>query len=243
MVEIEPGRSALSESVSAVVLKLADEELMVGHILTSVAGWGPELEVNLVLSSAGQEELGHARLFYGLLYGDDSDAINAAIYDRGTSEFTSCGFAERYVEDWAELVVKQYLYDTADEHRLTVLEAIGVDTAIIDRVQSEERFQREFWSYWFTRIAEADAATKERIQDAITTLWPSSSELFQVENGSAEVTSALTGARNAWETSVRIRCDELGIQLPEGESTSNSDGRERIMSELHSVYDLAPGRW
>jgi len=228
----------------AELLKLADEELMVGHILTSLAGWGPELEINLVLSSAGQEELGHARLFYSMLYGDDSDAINAAIYRRDAPEFRSCALAERYAEDWGELVVKQYLYDTADDYRLTALASAGMDPAAIEGVRAEERFQREFWSYWFQRIASAGIPARERLQRALTSLWPLTGALFEVENGVSGNRAALSGAREAWRDSVRLHCAELGLELPDTATTeADGDGRKRVLAELRSVHDDAPGQW
>lgn len=228
-----------------VLLKLADEELVVGHILSSQAGWCPELEVNVVVSSAGQEELGHARLFYGLLYGEAGAAIDKVIYERPPTEFRSSRLAERYSEDWAELVVKQYLYDTADAYRLNALGQLGFDTSLLARINSEEEFQREFWRHWVERIATATTTSRARLQAALDSLWPLASGPFEVSSGSAGTDAAFAEAGALWRTDVTKILDKLDIEVDDSRPpTVQADGdRARILTEMRSLYSQAPGQW
>ena len=39
---------------AGLLVRLSDDDLLTGHVLTSVAGWGPELEINIALSSMGR---------------------------------------------------------------------------------------------------------------------------------------------------------------------------------------------
>ena len=66
---------------TGLVIRLADDDLLTGHVLTSVAGWGPELEINIALSSMGQDEIGHARRLYALVIPDRAD-IERFVYEQ-----------------------------------------------------------------------------------------------------------------------------------------------------------------
>lgn len=235
--------NALVGGAREVLLKLADEELVVGHILSSQAGWCPELEVNIVVSSAGQEELGHARLFYGLLYGEAVGAIDRAIYERDPAEFRSSALAERYSQDWAELVVKQYLYDTADAYRLKALGQLGFDARLLARINGEEEFQREFWRHWIERISSATASSRARVQAALDRLWPIAGGPFEVSSGAAETDAAFAEAGELWRNDIMRVFGKLELGVDDSKPPVGDGDRARILSEMRSLYNEAPGRW
>lgn len=228
------------------LLKLADDELMVGHTLAALAGFGPELEINLVISSTGQEELGHARLFYGLVYDENAEAINAAIYDRDLTAFRSCSFAERRVSDWADMLVKQYLYDVADQARLQVFVDHGLDESIARRIEAEEEFQRQFWGYWARKAAAAGGPSLARIRTAVEQMWPHVGGLFQLDAGDTALQRDLDEARSAWQASTAAVLNALGVHdlppLDEAHPTELTD-RNHTLDEMRTLYREAPGRW
>ncbi|RNL62886.1 hypothetical protein EFK50_14230 [Nocardioides marmoriginsengisoli] len=227
-------------------IKLADDEFMVGHILTSLAAWGPELEVNLVLSSVGQEELGHARLFYSYVFGEEAEDTDHALYDRPAGEFKSCGLAEWYADGWAELVVKQFLYDTGDAVRMPIFADAGLDAGLVGRVEAEELFQRDFWTYWCERIALAGGQSLKHLQRSFEVLWPLAPGIFQVDGSSVEFRAALEAGYQAWESETRTKAAGWGIELPANPLGGEGAGpghRARVLDEIRSVRELAPGRW
>ena len=89
-------------------------------MLTSLAGWGPELEINIALSSMGQDEIGHARRLYGLVAGGPA-ATERLVYERPGAEFLASPLARTYPTEWEGLLARQYLYETADAARAAVL--------------------------------------------------------------------------------------------------------------------------
>jgi ring-1,2-phenylacetyl-CoA epoxidase subunit PaaC len=233
--------SALSDLTTAALLRLADEELFVGHVLTARAGWGPELELNLAMSSIGQDEIGHARLLYGIVTGDSSAAaIDELVYDRPAAEFHVSALSAADSQDWAELVVKHWLYELADAERIELLAACPVAEAAeaAGRMRHEEVFHREFWTTWLARTLEADDGTA-RTQRALDVLWPTARGLFDLEGIAAP--SALEQAKTRWHDTVSSACASHGLALKDGPAAPARVAE--ILAEMRSVYMAAPGRW
>src|SRR5437870_11901944 len=62
----------------ALLLALADDEMIIGHRHSQWTGWAPHIEEDLAFSSIAQDEMAHARLLYqlaGPLLGRDEDAL------------------------------------------------------------------------------------------------------------------------------------------------------------------------
>src|SRR2546422_3235221 len=51
----------------ALLLALADDELIIGHRHSEWTGWVPHIEEDIAFSSIAQDEIGHANLYYQLL--------------------------------------------------------------------------------------------------------------------------------------------------------------------------------
>ena len=85
-------------------------------------GVAPFLEEDLALSSIGQDELGHAALLYELVLGLDGieptdTAVDELAFGRPSPHYRSCHLVERATTDWAEALVRHWIYDTFEEMR------------------------------------------------------------------------------------------------------------------------------
>lgn len=237
--------AAVGRGLAADLLKMADEELFVGHVLTSTAGWGPELEINLAMSSIGQDEIGHARVLYGLLGDADSASVSALVYERPADQFHAAALSSVYSTDWATLVVKHFLYETADQHRVQLLADCTVDqvAAVAERVRDEETYHLDFWTTWFHRTLDARQGPS-RVQSALDELWPSGGELFDFstsERGGLADPATVDEHRQRWSDGVAAVCQERGLVLREGPTIPAAT--DRILDEMRLVYKTAPGSW
>lgn len=228
------------------LLALADDDLAVGHVLTSVAGFGPDLEINIALSSMGQDELGHARAYYGLVHGPDRDAINEAIYGRDARDYRAAPLSWVYGEAWETLAVKSFLYETADAARRATLAAAGDDNLreVVERMEGEEQYHLDFWAAWMAQTTERGADARRRVQAALDRLWWAAVELFDVPSAESLVTGGFTAARDSWVAAAASKLDQAGLVAPAVPPTGLGEGdRDRVLDELHYVYRDAPGRW
>lgn len=225
-----------------VLTTLAHEDLAVGHVLTAVSGFGPDLEINIALSSMGQDELGHARAYLSLTVGADRVAINASIYDVAPEQFRGSRLAWWYPWEWERLLVKHYLYETADEVRraaFTRLDAPDV-AAAVERMEGEERYHLDFWRTWLDRTVKHDPASLAKVQRALDEAWPTVDELFPP--ALADVVTGLADAGDSWRRRTQgelealgLRCSDAGSGLP--------DDRAKIVDELQYVRTRVPGSW
>ncbi|MFC7045321.1 1,2-phenylacetyl-CoA epoxidase subunit PaaC [Halobacteriaceae archaeon GCM10025711] len=216
------------EAVRELLFRLADDELVIGERYTEWQVRAPTLESDLALSNIAQDEFGHARLWYDLL--EDFDATESdLIWERDAADFRHSTLAELpFAEgDWADPVVRSYLYDAAERLRLEALRESSYPR-IVDRVGKvlrEEEYHLEHAEKWVQRLA-ADDDGRERVQAAVERLFPYALTLFQPGEFEDDIvdlgvrTETLGDLREAWLDEVVPFLESVGVavddaQLPE----------------------------
>jgi ring-1,2-phenylacetyl-CoA epoxidase subunit PaaC len=158
------------------LLGLADDELVLGWRDSEWTGIAPMLEEDVAFSSIAQNEIGHARAVYELLSGDgDADAL---AFDRPLEEYRCAPLVELHLLEWAHTIARRWLYEVADEIRITALkddpdEAVAGLAAKIDR---EEVYHRMHAEMWHDRLRD-----EPRFQAAVNELWPYALGVLPVE--------------------------------------------------------------
>ena len=104
------------------LLRLADDELILGWRNSEWTGIAPFLEEDVAFSSIAQTEIGHARAWYELAAKElDTDADSLA-FDREPDDYLCAPLVEmRMADDWARTIARHWLYETADRIRIQVL--------------------------------------------------------------------------------------------------------------------------
>ena len=150
----------------ALLLAVADDELVLGWRDSEWTGIAPVLEEDVAFSSIAQNEIGHARAIYQLL-AEDADAL---AFDRPPEEYRSSQLVElRFVPDWARTIARRVLYEAADELRLESLKASG-DPAVAGlaaKIDREEAYHRMHAELWHERLR-----TEPRYLAAVDELFP-----------------------------------------------------------------------
>lgn len=221
-----------------VVLAAADDCLVQGHILTSVAGWGPELEINVAVSSMGQDLLGHARLLYSLLVGSERESINDLIFERPLEQYRADALSWVYTVEWEMLLAKHWLLSLLIPTRNGALRSIEIPglNDSVERMKREEEFHGAFWSAWMGRGLNSSDDARTRVLAGVQRAYPLASSY-----GTA------LGAKDA-RVAIAVGLELLGV-MPTDTSVEPSllrnieDGQQRVMDELTSVYAEAPGNW
>jgi ring-1,2-phenylacetyl-CoA epoxidase subunit PaaC len=149
------------------LLGLADDELVLGWRDSEWTGIAPLLEEDVAFSSIAQNEIGHARAVYELLAGpDDADVL---AFDRKPEEYRCAPLVELHLLEWAHTIARRWLYEVADEIRITALksdsdQAVAGLAAKIDR---EEAYHRMHAEMWHDRLRD-----EPRFLAAVEELWP-----------------------------------------------------------------------
>jgi ring-1,2-phenylacetyl-CoA epoxidase subunit PaaC len=150
------------------LLALADDELIVGWRDSEWTGIAPMLEEDVAFSSIAQNEIGHARAVYELLAGPEGDA-DALAFDRKPDDYRCAPLVELHLLDWAHAIARRWLYEIADEIRITALKddsdpAVAGLAAKIDREEAYHRMHAEMWHH---RLRD-----EKRFSEAVEELWP-----------------------------------------------------------------------
>ena len=155
----------------ALLLALADDELILGHRHSEWTGWAPHIEEDLAFSSIAQDELAHARLLYGLVGAMTGQGEDELAFGRAPAEYRNAVLCERPNGDWGYSLARQYLYDTADAVRLAALaQSAWKELAdIVALIRLEERYHLEHARVWFQRMAGGASATaRDRLATGLT---------------------------------------------------------------------------
>jgi len=222
-----------AEAVERLLFRLADDELVAAERYTEWQVRAPTLESDISLANVAQDELGHARLWYQVLerFGHDETDL---IWERDPDDFRHSTLVEQpFAEgDWADAVLRGYLYDVAEHERLHALDD-STFAPIRDRVGKvldEEAYHLEYAESWLERLADGEDG-HERLQDALDRLYPFALTLFEpgdetmeahiVEMGVRE--TSLGALRESWHDRVDDYLGSLGLRVPPLEPSERSD--------------------
>ncbi|MDX6455133.1 MAG: ring,2-phenylacetyl-CoA epoxidase subunit PaaC [Gaiellaceae bacterium] len=160
------------------LLGLADDELVIGWRDSEWTGIAPLLEEDVAFSSIAQNEIGHARAVYELLAGD----ADALAFDRQLDEYRCAPLVELRLLDWAHTIARRWLYETADEIRVTALldDEDSRVAGLAAKINREEAYHRMHAEMWRERLADTP-----QFRSAVEDLWPYAVGLLQPDQREA----------------------------------------------------------
>jgi ring-1,2-phenylacetyl-CoA epoxidase subunit PaaC len=164
--------------VNELLLGLADDELVIGWRDSEWTGIAPLLEEDVAFSSIAQNEIGHARAVYELL-ADDADAL---AFDRRLDEYRCAPLVELRLLDWAHTIARRWLYETADQIRITALldDDDSRVAGLAAKINREEAYHRMHAEMWRQRLADTP-----QFRSAVEDLWPYAVGLLQPDQREA----------------------------------------------------------
>lgn len=160
---------------------LADDELVLGHRHSEWTGYAPHLEEDVAFSSIAQDEIGHATAIYRLVAEmTDSDADKLAL-GREPHDYRHATICEHPNGDWAYTLARHWLYDHADDLRLSALQetAHAPLGALVTKMRREERYHLIHADTWMKRVAHGPIEGRNRLIDAVTDALPHAFGLFE----------------------------------------------------------------
>jgi ring-1,2-phenylacetyl-CoA epoxidase subunit PaaC len=227
-------------AVEAQLFRLADDEYVQAERYTFWQVRAPTLESDLAFANNAQDELGHARLWYDAIqqFGYSEESL---LWESEPSDFQHSTFVELPFEegDWADAVLRAYLYDVAEDIRLSALEnsSYKVIRERTSRIQGEEGYHVEHAESWLQRMAQ-DSDASRRVQKALDHLYLYALTLFEpvgdVEDDVVELgvrTMTLDEMREEWTDRITDFLTNLGFDVPTDEESATPIGRDNNHTE------------
>lgn len=175
-VAVEAPPVEVPAAAGAALLALADDELIIGHRHSEWLGLSPFLEEDLAMASIAQDELGHARALYTLLWPGWAER-EAMVVRRPAPDWRSGPLSEVATSTWEDHLIRHLLHDVGEELRWNELVRAHGDSvhglgALAEMALVEERYHRRHAVDLVTRLGTGSTDAKRRLQGALDLLLP-----------------------------------------------------------------------
>ncbi|MEL6793414.1 MAG: 1,2-phenylacetyl-CoA epoxidase subunit PaaC [Pseudomonadota bacterium] len=239
------------------LLRLADDHLILGHRLSEWCGHAPMLEEDLALPNMALDVIGTARGLYQ--YAAEVEGAGKTeddyAYLREEREFRNCILVERPNEDFAHTMLRQ-LYFAAFMRPFWEAMAESADETlrgIAGKAVKEVAYHIRHSGEWVIRMGDGTEESAARMKAAVETLHPYALELFETD----EVTDALANAgiapdpaamRAPWDQVIGEVFGEALLTVPEtvipasgGRSGFHQEALGHLLSNMQYLQRANPG--
>ena len=220
-----------------VLLRRADDALVLAHRLSEWTGHAPSLEEELALANLALDLIGQARGLYQYaseLSGFDEDQL---AYLRDAGGFRNCLLVEQPNGDFARTIVRHVLFTAFSDAfwRAATASRDARLAAIAGKAEKETAYQLRYAGAWLVRLGDGTDESHRRAQDAVDWLWPYVGELFEVDDAeqamiAAGVVPDAAALRDGWRRTVEGLLARATLRLPE-DGAMQSGGRRGVHSE------------
>lgn len=239
------------------VLRLADDNLVLGHRLSEWCGHAPMLEEDLAMPNMALDLIGQARSLYQYaaeIEGKGRTEDDFA-YLRREHEYLNCLLVERPNGDFAHTMLRQFWFAAYLHPLWEAMQQLSDATlaGIAGKAVKEVAYHIRHAGEWVVRLGDGTEESAARMKAAIDTLAPYLDELFQ----SDDITDAMAEAgiapdpaslRPVFDRVVLPVFAEAMLEMPEPQwpQTGGRQGRHGehmgyLLAELQHMQRTYPG--
>ncbi len=236
----------LEQALTAYVLRLGDNALVLGQRMVELVAAYPELEEELANANLALDYIGQARMFYtyaGEREGDGRNEDDMA-YLRPEHEFRNLLLVEQPNGHFGDTIVRQVLFDV---YYLQLLEALTRCNderlaEIAARAEKEIRYHLRHGSHWLIRLGDGTEESQQRAQQSLDDLWRYTGEMFVADELDEIMMTSFDGPdlstiAGEWQKNVTAIVGEATLVLPQ-EQLMASGGKSGVHTE-HFGYLIA----
>lgn len=249
---------ALAESpLLALVLRRADDALILGHRLSEWCGHAPMLEEDIALANIALDCVGQARALYEYAAQVDGRGLTEDdfAYRREAHQYRNCLLVEQPNGDFAATIVRQVLFSAFIDpyHRALTASRDAALAAIAAKAEKETAYHLRHSGEWLIRLGDGTDESHARARAALDELWPYTGELFEVDAAEAALIEAGTlpdprALRTEFDATLDHILSEATLTRPTG-GWMQSGGRAGrhsehlgfILSDLQYLQRAHPG--
>lgn len=259
------------------ILHLADSTLILSQRNSEWCGHGPILEQDIAITNISLDLLGQSRNFYqyAATLLNESQKIEGLkapspllqtpvisgeraggevtedklAYLRKEREFKNLLLVEQQNGDWAQTVLRQYLFS---QYQYLLFEKLqqGNDeqlSAIAAKSIKETKYHVRWSSEWVIRLGDGTEESRSRMLKAVTELWPYTGEMFVAADYEISFGTDLLSIKKMWDEKVNAVFNEATLPVPEkifmqsgGKQGRHTEQLGYILTELQYVQRAYP---
>ena len=208
------------------VLRLADDHLILGHRVSEWCGHAPMLEEDLAMPNMALDLIGQARSLYQYAaelegHGRSEDDL---AYTRLERDYSNCLMVERPNGDFAHTMLRQLYFAAFMEAYWTQCLTSSDETirAIAAKAIKEVAYHIRHAGEWVIRLGDGTEESARRMAAAVDALHRYTGELFQSDAVTQEMAEAgvapdPSSLRTAFEQTIGPIFAAAGLALPESD--------------------------
>ena len=253
-----PRGQAQQDDLLALLIRLGDDHLILGHRLSEWCGHAPMLEEDLALPNMALDLLGTARMCYGYaaeIEGGGKTEDDYAFLRDGTA-FRHILMVEQPNGDFAYTILRQFFF-AAFMHPFWQEMTGSADQQLAAHAQKavkELAYHIRHAGEWVIRLGDGTPESARRMGDALDALSPYVGELFETDSISMALTKAgiladMKAVQSQFDTTVArtFRAATLPDYAPEFAHSGGRRGRHtehlgHLLAELQFMQRAYPGQ-
>lgn len=242
--------STTTTPLATYLVRLADDNVILGQRLGEYIAAAPELEEDLAMANTALDHIGIARHLFSLasvVEGDGRSEDDFAML-RSEREYTNALLVEQPNTDFAFIIVRQFLFDAYQVHLWERLVSSADErlAGLAAKALKEATYHLRRSRSWLVRLGDGTTESHARTQAAIDGLWRFTAELSESDELEASLAADGTiprsdSLRQDWEFTVDEVFEEATVTRPE--DTFQTNGGRRGVHTEHLGPLLAEMQW
>ena len=244
-------------SLSAYLLRLADDRLIHGHRLSEWCGHGPILEEDIAIANIALDLIGQANLLLELAGKEEGQgrSADALAYFREGVEFRNALMVELPRGDFAFTTARQFLISVFEVLHLEKLQSSrhGDLAGIAAKALKETRYHARYSADWMLKMGDGTSESHDRAQAAIDELWRFTGELFEADDVERQLVAEgiavdRPSLRDAWRhevsrvlTAATLNVPDDGFMQRGGREGRHTEHLGHLLAEMQIVARSYPG--
>ena len=243
------------QSVNELMLKMADDALIMGHRNSEWTGLGPILEEDIAFSSMAQDKVGHALALYTIMHEQSgAETPDVLAFQREEKKFRCCHLVEFPIGEYDFTIARHFLFDHAEILRYELLTQSSFESLarLAKKIHGELKYHVLHANSLFTRLGGGTDESHSRMQSALNKTYPLALGIFEPGPFEKELVEQkiFTGEKalqELWHEKIHDLINQAHLKIPEvkdttigmgGRSGYHTEHLQLLLDEMAQVFRL-----
>ena len=243
-------------AIKNLLLRMADDELIIGHRNSEWTGIGPILEEDIAFSSMAQDKLGHSLALYQILNKLGEPDPDSLAFTRKENEYLCCHLVEYLIGDYDFSLVRHFLFDTSEQIRFDMLAGSSFEDLanVAKKIRGELRYHTMHADTWMIQLGTSNEVANIRLQNSLNECIPLALGIFELTDFEEEIieNKIFEGEKvlqERWLEKIDRVIVQSNLKMPDINAIQPSLGGRKgfhteylkpLLNEMTEVYSIDP---
>jgi ring-1,2-phenylacetyl-CoA epoxidase subunit PaaC len=244
------------EALKELLIKIADDQLILGHRNSEWTGLGPLLEEDIAFSSMAQDKVGQSYAFYQLLNQLGEVDPDSMAFQRNAENFRNCQMVELPNQEYDFSLIRHFLFDKADYLRFELLSLAAYQPLadLAKKLIGEVRYHVMHADAFIKQLGTANEESILRLQSSLNKCFPFALGIFEKSEFESELIDEKIFAgeaelRERWLHSVFMTIEKTELTMPDVEDVKpvlggrkgiHTEHLQPLLIEMAEVINIDP---